>query len=372
MFNLLFIFSIAMIGSKISENKETRKLQNWSYKEKIKKDAGFMLCAVALILFAGLRISYNDTGTYARNFIYYTPSIENFIKDPAAFNILKNPASEWYKVIMRMFTTDKTAYFMPPAIFTQYSYLRFFKKYSVEFNFSVYLFFTLGTFCFTLGAMKQSIAMAVLTYAVEAAESRKWIKYALFVFIAMLFHTYAIVFVIVPFLSRKPWSAFTWLLAIGAVFVFMNIEPILGNVADFTEENGKKIYEEEILGGASSNIFRIMVYAVPPLISFVYRKRLFEDSQPIENIAVHLSMLSFICMLYGITVDANESDRLATYFLCGTIIALPWMLKKIAAGKNGMQLKPIAYIAFFIYFVYKFTIAETFDANYQSILSRYF
>ena len=213
--------------------------------------------------------------------------------------------------------------------------------------------------------------MGVLTYAVEAAEQKKWVKYALLVFIAMLFHTYAIVFVVVPFLRRKPWSAFTWLLAVGAVFVFMNIEPILGNVADFTEENGKKIYQDEILGGQNSNIFRILVYAVPPLISFVYRKTLFEDSKPIENITVHLSLLSFICMLYGVTVDANESDRLATYFIWGTIIALPWMLKKISLKQGNNILKSVAYVAFFIYFVYKFTIAESFDANYQTILSRY-
>ena len=372
MIKLLAIFAIAMVFAHSSAKRERRSLRNWDYNQKIIKDSGYIIVVIALVLFAGLRISYNDTDTYTREFIYSTPSISEFAADPISRNIFKNPASEWYKVLLRNFTYSKTAYLLPPAILTEYSYLRLFKKYSVSFDFSVFLFFTLGTYCFTLGALKQSMAMGVLCYAIEAADRKKWIKFGLLVFIAMLFHTYAICFIVLPFLRAKPWSAFTFLMAAGAVVVFMNLETVLGSIADFASDQGKRVNADEIMGfGVGSNIFRVAVYAVPVVISFVFRKKIFYKSQPIENICVHLSILSFTCMAFGIVMDPNFADRMATYFVVGTVISFPLIIKKAFDKNMAKTVTGAAYVCFFFYFVYKFYISSSFDVDYQSILSRY-
>ena len=368
MIKLLAIFAIAMVFAHSSAKRERRTLRNWDYDQKIIKDSGYIFVIIALVLFTGLRIDYNDTYTYWRTFVNSSDTVSDVLHN---WNWTDNPAMELYKAVIRQFSTDKTALIFPASMFTQFCLIRFFKKYSVEFDFSVYLFFTLGMFCFTMGAMKQSVAIGILTFAVEAAEKKKWVKFALLVFLAFLFHTYAIVLIVTPFLRARPWSAFTWLMTIGAVIVFMNLEPILGSVIDAAEDAGKKIYEDEILGGTGSNILRILVYAVPPVISFVYRKRLFADSKPVENIMVHLSILSFACMAYGLVVSGNEADRLATYFEMGTVVSLPWMIKKGFPKQTGNAVKTIAYAAFFFFFIYKFGLKGNFDGDYRSIIYRY-
>lgn len=368
MFNLLAIFAVAMAGAVSSSKKERRSLKNRDYDKKIQKNFGYIVVIVALVLFAGLRINYNDTYTYWAAFVNESVTPKDVL---ANWTWTDNPAMELYKAIVRRFSTDKTALILLPSAFTEFSILRFLKKFSIQFDFSVFLFFTLGMFCFTMGAMKQSIAIGFLTYALESLNNKKYIKFFFFVFIAFLFHTYAVVLIIAPLLLRKPWSAFTWFMAIGAVIIFMNLESILGSIIDAAETTGKKIYEDEILGGAGSNIFRILVYAVPPVISLIFRKKLFEDSQPIENLMVHMSILSFACMAYGLAVNANEADRLATYFEIGTLVSLPWMLKKAFDEETHKVIKYCAYAAYFIFFVYKFYFCENFDADYQSILIRY-
>lgn len=368
MFKLLAISAIAMLGARMSAANENRDLLHREYYRKIRKDSGFLIVIIALALFAGLRTSYNDTWAYWRTFASETATPMEYIKND--WHWLKNPGMELYKAVIRQFSTDKTPLFLPAALFVQYSLIRFFKLYAVEFDFSVYLYLTMGMFCFTMGAMKQGVAIAFLTYAVEAAGKRKWLRFALFVFIAFLFHTYAIVLIVVPFLRRKPWSAFTWIMTIALVFVYMNLEPILGSVIDMAGDAGKKIYQDEILGGVGSNIFRIMVYAVPVVMSFVFRRKLFEDSSPEENILMHLSILSFACMAYGLTVSANEADRLATYFEMGTVVILPWIIKKAFRRDSQRMVRTCAYVAFFIYFVYKFGVVEGFDHQYTSIFSR--
>ena len=371
MFKLLALFAIVMIFAHSSAQKDKRDLHNPDYDRKIQRDSGYIIVLLAVILFAGLRIEYNDTWNYWRALNTRYSTFDAFWADEEMSGLLKNPAFHFYCTLIKQISVNKTLFIMPPALFTEYSIIRLLKKYSVEFDFSVYLFFTLGMYCFTLGAMKQSIAMGVLTYAITAADKKKWIRFALLVFIAMLFHTYAVVFIIVPFLRAKPWSAFTWLMTIGAIIVFMNLEPILGNIIDASEDAGKKLYEEEILGGTGSNVFRILVYAVPPVISFIFKKQLFEDSTPSENIMVHLSILSFACMAYGLVVAGNTSDRLATYFEIGTFLCMPWMMKKAFDPETYNTVRGCAYAAYFIFFVYKFGIAGSFDAGYKSILSRY-
>lgn len=368
MIKLLAIFAIAMVGATASAKKERRSLRDWNYEQKIQKDFGYIVVIAALVLFAGLRIDYNDTYNYWAAFFSETATPQEVL---ANWDWTDNPAMELYKAIVRQFSTDKTALILLPSVFTEFSILRFLKKYSIEFEFSVFLFFTLGMFCFTMGAMKQSVAIGILTFALEALDNKKYIKFFFFVFIAFLFHTYAIVLIVAPFLVRKPWSAFTWFMAIGAVIIFMNLESILGSVIDAAESTGKKIYEDEILGGTGSNIFRILVYAVPPVISFIFRKKLFEDSKPFENVMVHLSILSFSCMAYGLVVSGNEADRLATYFEIGTLVCIPWMLKKAFDKETHKTVKGCACAAYFIFFVYKFYFSENFDSTYRSILSRY-
>ena len=49
-----------------------------------------------------------------------------------------------------------------------------------------------------IAAMKQSIAVGFLLLALPYAIDKKYIKYYILVFIAMLFHTHAFVFLVVP------------------------------------------------------------------------------------------------------------------------------------------------------------------------------
>ena len=78
------------------------------------------------------------------------------------------------------------------SAFTQLSFLWFIKRYSTNFLFGVFLYFTLGTFGVTMAAMKQVLAMAVLFLSFPYYEQKKWIRFYLLVFVAMLIHTYAI------------------------------------------------------------------------------------------------------------------------------------------------------------------------------------
>ena len=140
MFKLLAIFVIVMIFAHSSAQKDKRDLHNPDYDRKIKRDSGYMMVLIAIILFAGLRIEYNDTFNYWSRFAYRTGTFADYWADANESGLLKNPAFNFYATFMKQFTIDKTAFIFPPAFFSEYCLLRFLKKHSIEFDFSVFLF----------------------------------------------------------------------------------------------------------------------------------------------------------------------------------------------------------------------------------------
>ena len=241
------------------------------------------------------------------------------------------------------------------------------KIISFSFIYGIFLFFTLGTYVFTLAAMKQVVAMAVLMVAVPYLEKKQWVRYYTLVVIAALFHTYAIAFAVLPLFFRRPWKLFTFVFVGVVAVLMMNFETAITAFMDQANDLGKTLAEYEIFDNHSVNTFRLLVYAVTPLISLIFQKWVFYNSSQRENMLVHMSIISLAFMSMGTQSGANMFGRMATYFELGIICCLPWMLKKIF-NRSSFRLVAVAAIVCFLgYFTYANGIANNFGRDYSSI-----
>ncbi|MFQ4155227.1 EpsG family protein [Pediococcus pentosaceus] len=71
---------------------------------------------------------------------------------------------------------------------------------------SIFIFVCGGFFAFSLSGMRQSIAVVIFLYATKYIKSRKLIKYALFILIATLFHTSAVIYFLFYFIVNIKFS----------------------------------------------------------------------------------------------------------------------------------------------------------------------
>jgi hypothetical protein len=253
------------------------------------------------------------------------------------------------------------------SLFTQIFFVRFIKRYSSNFVFSIFLYFTLGTFALSMAAMKQVFAMAILTLAVPCLEQKKWVQYFLIVFVAMLVHTYAMAFVVLPLFARRPWRLFTFVFMITVFIALMNFQNVITAFLEQADEAGKTIAEYEVFDDISINIFRLAVYAVPPLISLVFQKWIFHNSTNMEHTLVHMSIISLACMIMGTESGANMFGRMGNYFELGTICILPLMLDKTFEQRSYRMITTIAIVAFLGFFAYANMIAVDFGQAYRAI-----
>ena len=329
----------------------------------LRDDLAFILLVVVVSVFAGLRNDYNDTWTYIKGF-RTDGGLGAFFSDPENLNPFRNPLFFFYRSVLREFTSEGQVLIFVSSAFTQFCFMLFFKRYSRNFTFTVFLYFALGTFNVSLGALKQTMAMAILTLGFPCLEQRKLGRFYLFVLIAMLVHTYAISFAILPLFARKPWSAFTFLFIGGVTLVLANFRTVIEEFMEQANSLGKTLESYEVFDSNTVNLFRVAVYMVTPLFSLCFARWINYKSNRIDDTLIHMSIISMAFMLMGTQAGANMFARMAHYFEIGALCCLPGMIEKPFEKYTSRFIAVFAIIGFLGFFVYA---NRGFDEAYKTI-----
>lgn len=327
----------------------------------------FMIATILwLASFSFLRTSYNDTYNYIYAF-QNSESISEGLQSGIFTDWTGNPLSELYESVMRSITTNYHVYFLIPAFLSSFAVIKLFKKILSQSCFFASYFFSIGTYIMYVAALKQCIAMFFLLMALPYAIDKKYVKFYLLVLIAVLFHTHAFMFALVPLLVEKPWGKITWVLLGAALFAMATYDSTLGRFMEYAQSIGAMVAEIEVFDSHQINILRVMVYWIPALFALIFRQRLFNDSTREENLFVNMSLISAFILMIGLVQGANLFARMAAYFEIATAVALPWMIKKLFTKQSAQMVTVIATVLYFGYFLYEFGISKHFDTEYSAI-----
>lgn len=332
-----------------------------------KKSDIFMIVVIFwLVCFFFLRQHYNDTWTYREHFAQ-AESVQDFVSAGGLWDWTGNPLSTLYRNFIRELTQDYHIYFFFPALLSNFAIVKLCKSYSVNPAFSLLIFFSIGTFLMYMAALKQCISIFFLLLALPYAIEKKYVRFYLLVFLAILFHTHAFMFALVPFLFEKPWGTKTWLLLAVTLFAMATYDVTLGAFMRYAQSIGALVDEGELFDGHSINLLRVLVYWIPALLALIFRRRLFADSTRAENMFVNMSIVSAFIISIGLVQAANLFARMAGYFEVATIIALPWMIKKLFTKRSARFVTICASALYFLYFWYENAINRGFSEDYVAI-----
>lgn len=313
-----------------------------------KFDAALVLLIIMLSFYGGLRTNYNDTATYISGF-NNTVTWQEFWS--TSHNILGNVGFYAFQAFFHQYISGNYhLFFVVVAFFVNGSYLFYIRKRSENFIFSILIFFCIGLYISQFAAMKQHIAMAILVLALPRLEKRQYFLYYLLVFIAMLFHSYAIFFVIMPLFLNRPWKKITYLTIICVVFILFTFESSITGFLETAEALGKDISESEVFDTAGINLFRLTVYAVLPVMSFCFQKYLRREYNRETSLMMNMSILSFLVMCLGLVSGGNLFGRCAIYFEIGTVTVFPWLLHRVFNRRSYEFIIGVASVCFLIFF----------------------
>lgn len=360
---VIFLMYLSQLYFPVETQRRRRKGRSFLWN---KSDIFMVAIIIWLTCFSFLRTSYNDTGTYIAHY-EIAKGVAESIKDGVLTDFAGNPLSTMYRSLIRDITDNYHVYFFFPAFFISLAVVKFFKRYSVNPAFSLLIFLSIGTYVMYIAALKQCLAMFCLLLALPFAVEKKYIRFYLLVFVAILFHTHAFMFAIVPFLFEKPWGKKTWLLLGATLLAMATYNVTLGAFMNYAQSIGAMVAESEVFDGHQINILRVLVYWIPPLIALIFRDRLFQTSSRTENLFVNMSCISAFILTIGTVQAANLYARMAGYFELATAIALPWMIKKLFTKRSVRLITVIAAVCYFGYFLYEFAVSKNFGQDYSAI-----
>lgn len=325
----------------------------------------FGVLVTVLVLFAGLRSEVNDTIIYGSGFQHVDMSLKNL-----DWSLGSNPFFVIYEVLLRKYvSTSSNVFFLITAFFIETSYLLFFKKYAINFGQTIYIFIAFTLYAFTMGALKQAIAIAILIWVVPAIMNKKYINALILIGVATLFHAYSFVFLVAFILDKSIWDKRA-VLIIGATIVTMFFfTRFVGETLDFTDSIKGNIYTEEDFETRTS-LFRIGVYLVPSILSFYYRRELREVNSPFLNMCVNLSLVSTCFMVLSGFGGANLTGRVAGYFDIFICFLFPAIF--MYGIRDPRIRRIIITIAFLLFAIYYFYYYDRFSIDYPGFFDDFY
>jgi hypothetical protein len=227
------------------------------------------------------------------------------------------------------------------------------------------MFLSISGYTFHMAAIKQCTAMAFCLIATDRAINKKYIMFVVSVLLGSLFHPYALMYLIVPFLFFRPWSKATlFMIAIFAAVGF-GMESLIGTILNVTDMLGEN-YNATSFIGEGVNPFRLLVVSVPAVLAFLVKDQIGEKEEKDQYLLVNLSMLNAEIMFVALFGTANYFARLANYFLTFQALSIPWLFTHFEE-KSKRLVTNVGVICYVLFFIYSQAIHESFDGNYFSI-----
>lgn len=355
----LLMAAILPIAWVIDQRDLKLKLSGFDRKER----AMTFFLIVVLGFFCGLRTWGNDTVTYVQMYEQSLPLGELMLNFDVDF--AHGPGFYFLTSLIKTMGFTKQDYLMFYSFATVIPYVLFMRRYSVNTVFGVFLMLTTGFYTFAMAAVKQTMATAICLCAIPMALDRKWVRFFLIICLASLFHPYALVYGIVPFMMFEPWRGKTILWVMVFVTVGFMLDSLIGTVLDITAMMGAEYSAEEMLG-AGVNIFRVMVCFVPLGLAVFFGNDLFRKADESVYLMFNLAMINALIMFVGLFGTANYFARLANYFLPAQVVILPWMIYS-SHPQDRRWLLSGCVAGYLMYFYYENAIIRPFDSSYPQM-----
>lgn len=321
-----------------------------------KRDIGpFIFTAITILLMA-----YFTGNTVANDVYLYRFSFSSLSTDISWNELYKmgtgsNPLFRFIEVLFKRYISgDPASFHLFEGLVAQTCFILFFRRYSPSLSMSLFMFITSGLFYFTMVSWKQSFAMGIGLMGIPLIQQKNYIYYFTLLAITMLIHPYIIMYVFLPVLiNEKVWTKKNIIILTVMVLTGFSLSKILGSTLEFTEtvfgdRHDAQWFTEE--NGVSFQ--RIIFFAITPVLSFIYRKRIDAQPIPLMNGFIQMSVISFGFMLISMWGGANFISRMGTYFEPFTYVALPYILLCVVPENRKSFFKYSVLILFLIFFCF--------------------
>lgn len=347
-----YIFTLLWIGAvwSISTIVSSKKVELVLGEDVVRYNGVIVaILIIPLIWIVGQRSLDADSVLYMSKYLKMPTSLETI---PEYMRTVEKDKGFYYVscVLRTIFKDNYHAYFTVIAAFQLFSLTIVYKKYSEEFFFSLFLFFASTDYISWMhNGIRQFTAVCIIFLATPFLLKKKNIIVAAFILLASLFHQSALLVLVIYLISlMKPYKMKTIFLIILSL-VFFYIVASKGSFLDDTQyENVVSDYTK--MSDTGTNPLRVMFYAIPTVLTAVFRKKILETNSQFVNILVNLSIFSTGLYVVSMFTSGTYIGRLPIYCSLYNYILFPYIINHYFEGHLRRYLFVgviILYLAFY-------------------------
>lgn len=283
-----------------------------------------VLVTILMVLFSGLRSWW-----FGDLIKYYTRYINDvaltFEEIYANYGLRNIGLSVLYKIAFFFFGEygyDVLIFLI--ALFSGVSLAKMVIKHSPSPYWSYFIYISLGFYMFTFSGLKQTIAMAILCYAMDALLEERYTKSLLFVLIASMFHTPALIFVLSYSLTRLTGDKSYWFYVIGIIGGMLIFRTQILSI--LSESYSGDLAAVEYLAKGSGGVggrFLMMVFIM--VVAVCFRPLSVQD----EKYTKVFSVMVLAAAMQTLSIYDNVFTRLADYFYQFSVLFVPMFMEPI-------------------------------------------
>lgn len=304
---LLFTFLLICLGAESSHRGFTLSGKNGKGK--------FVGCLLLLLLLASFRspIVGNDTEEYIRIF----EECERMIRDGTRFEI----GYLYYNYFISKLTDNYQVLFLITNVFIFFTYGIIIWKYCQRPKLA-FLFFFLFAFGGIMNTTRQFLAFCIMLYSIEYVLERRLFRFILLVLFASLFHTTAMLFLIIYPISYLSINKKTIILfAASAIVGYLLFADLLNfafsyfTMYEYYSENGSSYFEGTTRVASIVQLcFSSMVFSLGYFAFIRFTTNQWRESKEGKFYALLLLMEMVVVVLDVLSLKVNLIDRLSLYF----------------------------------------------------------
>lgn len=306
------------------------------------------LSALLLITIAALRGSTvgTDTASYVEDYekvvsLSWAELFEYYSDNPGYYALSK---------IFADYGINIQIWFGFVALLYVGSFTRLIKRFAKDVGFSYILFTTLGLYAFSLAGLKQTMAMAITMWSFYFFFNKKYIRFIALVLLAYVFHTSAVVFLlIIPIRIIKQSRGYYFIIAIVFLMFVYGFDKIINLGLSLL---GNEHYVESYIEAdeeSQGTLTMFFVLFIIQIVSLWYMRRY----NLVDKDAKLYFGISFLAVISNImSLMVASAFRIGLYFCPFSIIMLSNCLSMEENPEIRFRLKLGAALVFLFFFWY--------------------
>ncbi len=313
-----------------------------------------VIAFLPLIIWCGNRGYVGDTAAYMEAFSDMPTSLSGI---PSYLATITKDTGFYFvsAVIKCMIGNHVNVYFIILAAIQAGMLIYVYRKYSSRYLISFFLFIASTDYVsWMFNGIRQFLAVTITFLGMELILKKKYVPAIAVILIASLMHQSALLMIPFVFIAQgKAWNKKT-MLFIMAIIVTVACIGQFTNILDtvLAETQYKNVVSDwQEWQDDGTNILRVLVYAVPSILSLVGLKYIREADDPVINLCTNMSIVSVGFYVVSMFTSGIFIGRLPIYFSLYSYILLPWEIDNMFT-KRSARLVYLALVGAYLLFYY--------------------